>query len=127
MGWRLRRAFTEAACTAMLRTLTLERNRFLDVTASLTYTDAMITTITGKNQVTLPAEIVKALELTPGTQLAWTIGPDRTLIATPQPKREQRVAALFGAGRKYLQPGHDPVADLIAERVQDDDADSTEP
>lgn len=87
----------------------------------------MITTMTGKNQVTLPAEIVTALELTPGTQLEWTIGPDRTLIATPQPKREQRVAALFGAGRKYLKPGDDPVADLIAERVQDDDADSAEP
>ena len=82
----------------------------------------MITTITGKNQVTLPAEIVKALGLTPGTQLDWSIGADRTLIATPQPNRAQRAAALYGVGRKYLRPGVDPVADLIAERVQDDGA-----
>jgi AbrB family looped-hinge helix DNA binding protein len=87
----------------------------------------MITTITGKNQVTLPAEIVKALGLTPGTQLDWSIGADRTLIATPQPKRAQRAASLYGAGRKYLRPDVDPVADLIAERVQDDDAVTARP
>ena len=80
----------------------------------------MITTITGKNQVTLPAEIVRALDLTPGTQLDWTIGPDRTLVATPVLSRAQRAAALLGAGRKYLRPGSDPVRDLIAERVQED-------
>ena len=80
----------------------------------------MITTITGKNQVTLPAEIVRALDLTPGTQLDWTIGPDRTLVATPVLSRAQRAAALLGAGRKYLRPGSDPVRDLIAERAQED-------
>jgi antitoxin component of MazEF toxin-antitoxin module len=76
----------------------------------------MITTITGKNQVTLPAEIVKALELTPGTQLEWSIGPNKTLIATPRPTKAQRAAALMGSGRKYLHPGADPLGDLIAER-----------
>ena len=86
----------------------------------------MITTITGKNQVTLPAEIVRALDLVPGTQLDWSIGPDRTLIATPLPSRAQRVAELMGAGRKYLRPGSDPVRDLIAERLEEDDAVSTE-
>lgn len=85
------------------------------------YTDIMITTMTGKNQVTLPAEIVKALDLTPGTQLEWSIGADRSLIATPQPNRAQRAAALYGAGRRYLRLGVDPVADLITERLQDDD------
>jgi hypothetical protein len=45
----------------------------------LTYPQSMITTITEENQVTLPAEIVRALNLTPGTQLDWTIGPDHTL------------------------------------------------
>ena len=76
----------------------------------------MITTITGKNQVTLPAEIVKALELTPGTQLEWAIGPNNTLIATPRPTKAQRATALMGSGRKYLRPGANPVGDLIAER-----------
>lgn len=81
----------------------------------------MITTITGKNQVTLPAKLVKALGLTPGTELEWEIGPNRTLIARPRPTRAQRAAALWGAGRKYLRPGSDPVGDLIAERLQDED------
>ena len=81
----------------------------------------MITTITGKNQVTLPAEIVKALELTPGTQLEWAIGPNNTLIATPRPTRAQRAAALMGSGRKYLRPGADPVRDLLAEREREEE------
>ena len=85
----------------------------------------MITTLTGKNQITLPAEIVRTLGLTPGAQLAWRIGEDGTLIATPQPSRSQRAAVLYGAGRSYLRPDADPVADLIAERVQDDDAASS--
>jgi superfamily II DNA or RNA helicase/bifunctional DNA-binding transcriptional regulator/antitoxin component of YhaV-PrlF toxin-antitoxin module len=92
----------------------------LDDSQSLTYTRSMITTITGKNQVTLPAEIVRALELTPGTQLDWSIGPDHTLIATPVLSRAQRAEALIGAGRRYLRPGSDPVRDLIVERQQDD-------
>jgi antitoxin component of MazEF toxin-antitoxin module len=84
----------------------------------------MITTITGKNQVTLPAELVRALELTPGTQLDWQIGPNRTLIATPRPTRAQLAAALMGSGRPYLRPGADTVADLIDERIADDDAET---
>ena len=74
----------------------------------------MITTLTRKNQVRLPVEIVRALDLTPGTQLEWTIGPDRTLIWTPQSDRAQRAKDLYGAGRKYLRPGADPIRDLIA-------------
>jgi antitoxin component of MazEF toxin-antitoxin module len=97
----------------------------LDLCLSLTYTKTMITTITGKNQVTLPAEIVRELKLTPGTQLKWSIGRDGSLIATPQPKRAERAAALHGAGRKLLPSGVDPVRDLIAERLQEDaDADA---
>lgn len=100
----------------------LERTVFLlDKEGPLSYTEAMITKITGKNQVTLPAKLVKTLGLTPGTELEWEIGPNRTLIATPRPTRAQRAAALWGAGRKYLRPGSDPVGDLIAERLQDED------
>ena len=86
----------------------------------------MITTITGKNQVTLPAELVRALELAPGTQLDREIGPNRTLIATPRPTRAQLAAAFVGSGRKYLRPNSDPVADLIAEREDDEAAEAAE-
>jgi len=78
----------------------------------------MITTITGKNQVTLPAGIVRTLELIPGTQLEWAVGPNGTLIATPRPTKARLASALMGAGRKYLRPGSDPVGDLIAERAE---------
>ncbi|MCB9122440.1 MAG: AbrB/MazE/SpoVT family DNA-binding domain-containing protein [Caldilineaceae bacterium] len=50
-------------------------------------------TLTRKNQITLPAEIVRALDLAPGSQLAWSIGPDGTLIGTPQPDRAGATAA----------------------------------
>jgi bifunctional DNA-binding transcriptional regulator/antitoxin component of YhaV-PrlF toxin-antitoxin module len=73
----------------------------------------MTTTLTHKHQVTLPPEIVQALSLTPGMQLDWTLGPDGTLIGTPQPSRARRAAALYGAGRKYLRPGADPVRKMI--------------
>lgn len=84
------------------------------------HTLSMITTITGKNQVTLPAELVRQLELSPGTRLDWRIGPNGTLIATPRPSRATLAAALMGAGRPYLRQGSDPVADLIAERIAED-------
>lgn len=84
----------------------------------------MITTITGKNQVTLPAELVRLLELGPGTQLDWKIGPDGTLVATVCPSKARLAAELMGAGRRYLRPGSDPIADLIAERVADDQTDA---
>ena len=32
---------------------------------------------------------------------------------------EPGTAALYGAGRRYLRPGVDPVRDLIAERLDD--------
>lgn len=80
----------------------------------------MITTITGKNQVTLPAEIVKALALTPGTRLDWHIGPDGSIVAQPRPSRAKLAAAFLGSGRRLLKPGDDPVAELIAGRVAED-------
>lgn len=99
----------------------------LDARTGAPYTCGMTTsTLTRKNQITLPDEIVRALDLAPGSQLAWSIGPDGTLIGTPQPDRAQRAAAAYGAGRRFLHPGDDPVRDLIAERLADDDAYRTE-
>ncbi len=88
----------------------------------------MITTITGKNQVTLPAEIVKALALTAGTRLDWHIAPDGSIVAQPRPSRAKLAAAFLGSGRRLLRPGDDPVAELIAERgAEDAEADTVRP
>jgi AbrB family looped-hinge helix DNA binding protein len=32
----------------------------------------MITTVAGKNQITIPAELARELDISPGTKLDWT-------------------------------------------------------
>ena len=81
---------------------------------------SMITTITEENQVTIPAKIIKALNLQPGTRLAWNIGEDGILIAQPLPSRSQLARKAAGMGKDWLSAGVDPIGDLICERVQDD-------
>lgn len=80
----------------------------------------METTITGKNQVTLPAELVRALGIGPGTRLRWSIEGDGSLRAVPRPSRSALARDVLGRGRHYLTGGADPVADLIAERASED-------
>lgn len=82
----------------------------------------MITTVTGKNQITLPAELVRALDLSPGVQIEWTVADDGTIIGKRRLSRAELADALAGRGRKYLRPGSDPVRDLIEERSREDDA-----
>jgi AbrB family looped-hinge helix DNA binding protein len=80
----------------------------------------MTTTITGKNQVTLPAELVRELDWKPGTQLEWTKTPDGSLLATRKITRAELASQLAGRGRKYLTPGSDPIRELIEERARED-------
>jgi AbrB family looped-hinge helix DNA binding protein len=44
----------------------------------------MITTVTGKNQITIPAQLAREFDITPGTRLDWTKGSDGTLIVKIQ-------------------------------------------
>ncbi|HQX11101.1 MAG TPA: hypothetical protein PLG23_12960, partial [Thermoflexales bacterium] len=75
-----------------------------------------------------PAEIVKALALTPGTRLEWRIGPDGSIVAQPRPSRARLAVAFLGSGRRLLKPGDDPVAELIAAReAEDAEADPARP
>ncbi len=94
---------------------------FLTSLFAVIYFVKMITTVTENNQVTLPAEIVRLMELEPGAQVEWMVGPERTLIGKPLREHAERAAVLLGAGRKYLRPGSDPIGDLLAERAQDDE------
>ena len=41
----------------------------------------MITTVTGKNQITIPAALARKLKIEPGQRIDWQIGPDGVLIA----------------------------------------------
>lgn len=82
----------------------------------------MITTITGKNQVTLPAELVRELDWRPGHQIEWTKGDDGSLIARRKPTRAELAKKLMGMGRRWLKPGDDPIRDLMEERLRDEEA-----
>jgi bifunctional DNA-binding transcriptional regulator/antitoxin component of YhaV-PrlF toxin-antitoxin module len=81
----------------------------------------MTTTLTGKNQVTIPTVVARNLGLIPGAQLDWAVGesPDKIII-TIKPSRKQLLEEVRAIGRKLKKTGRDPVSDLIRERVQDD-------
>ncbi len=93
---------------------------FLDKIASLYIIGFMIPTVTGKNQITIPAKLATQLDIKPGTQLDWSIGENGVLIARLLPARGQLARKVAGMGRPWLTEGVDPVADLIQERVQAD-------
>jgi len=80
----------------------------------------MITTVTGRNQVTIPADLARQLDIRAGTRLEWSKGEDGTLHARPLPARGVVARKLAGIGRAWLKPGQDPVADLIRERAEEE-------
>lgn len=80
----------------------------------------MITTVTGKNQITIPSELARELEITQGTRLDWRKKDGETLIARIIPTRAELARRLAGRGKRHLRPGSDPIRELIAERVRED-------
>jgi antitoxin component of MazEF toxin-antitoxin module len=76
----------------------------------------MTTTITMKNQVTLPASIVAQAGLAAGFRLEWSLAKNGELRAKPVPPLEQVVKSLRGRGKKFLPKGRSAVADLIEDR-----------
>ena len=77
---------------------------------------AIKSTITGKNQLTIPAAIVRELQLEPGMQVVWEIEADRTIVVRPVLTRAERVRQLEGKWAHLFPPGSDPISDLIRER-----------
>jgi AbrB family looped-hinge helix DNA binding protein len=77
----------------------------------------MITTVTQKNMVTIPAEVGQKLGIKPGWRLDWQLieGRDEILVRVI-PDRGERARRLLGASRK-LSPERDAVAELVAERA----------
>ena len=80
----------------------------------------MITTVTGKNQVTLPADLVRELGLPPGAQIEWSRTPDGDLLGRRRLTRAELAARLGGRGRQYLKPGSDPIRDLLEDPARED-------
>jgi len=81
----------------------------------------MTTTLTGKNQITVPAEITRKLGLTAGAQFEWALGdrPDRITI-TIKPTRKQLLQRVRELGRKAKRPGVDEIAEFAKWREADD-------
>jgi len=82
---------------------------------------AIRSTITGKNQITIPAAIVRELELTPGMQLEWELDENHSVNVRPVMSRYELAKKLEGSLRYILKPGDDPIGDLIRERVEEDE------
>ena len=80
----------------------------------------MVTTLTGKNQVTVPAKLASELNLHPGVRLDWFIGPDNTLCARRMASKKELVAGLAGRGRRFLVSGKNPIETLIAARTEEE-------
>jgi AbrB family looped-hinge helix DNA binding protein len=81
----------------------------------------MTTTLTGKNQITVPAEIAQKLGLEAGTQFDWAFGTKRNkIVITVKPTRKQLLARLREISRKYRKSNQDPIGELLREREEDD-------
>jgi bifunctional DNA-binding transcriptional regulator/antitoxin component of YhaV-PrlF toxin-antitoxin module len=80
----------------------------------------MITTVTQKNMVTIPAEVGRYFGIKPGYRLDWQpiVGTDEILVRVI-PDRAELARRLLGAGRRF-SPEHDAVAELIAERADEE-------
>ncbi len=76
----------------------------------------MITTVTRKNMITIPAEVGRIFGIKPGWKLEWQPleGTDEILVRVI-PDRGELARRLVGTGKKY-SPERDAVAELIAER-----------
>ena len=81
----------------------------------------MITTVTGKNQVTIPAKLVKELGIKPGNRLDWQHSKEKDMVSVKiLPARQAMVMSLVGAGKKFLKKGEDPIAELVNQRKKED-------
>ena len=85
----------------------------------------MITRITGKNQVTVPAEIVDKAGLKAGTRLDWrTTDREGVLEVRVLPDHITLAAGLRGRGNSFRQQDGSAVARLHRERETEEDAGS---
>lgn len=82
----------------------------------------MQSVVTAKNQVSIPAAIARRHGIRPGYRIEWleTDRPD-VLEARVLPDPRAIADELFGAGRLYLTAGDDPVAELVRERLAEDE------
>lgn len=78
----------------------------------------MTTTVTGRNQITLPSAIVARYALRPGTRIEWIAGPsDDEFRCRVVPDPAVMAQRLRGVGRRHLSPSQEhPLNALRRER-----------
>lgn len=87
----------------------------------------MITRITGKNQVTVPAEIVGKAGLKAGTRLDWrTTDREGVLEVHVLPDQATLASGLRGRGNSFRRHDGSPVDCLHRERERDEDLGSSQ-
>lgn len=92
----------------------------LDNFTLLDYYWPMITTVTGKNQITIPVRIVRALDIQPGTRLDWSVDDQGALVVEILPHRGVLARRAAGMAKEWVDAKSNPIDDLITERVRDD-------
>ncbi len=80
----------------------------------------MITTVTGKNQVTIPAEIARKEGLKPGSKLEWrSTDRPQVLEVVILPDASSIATALRGRGNRFRRLPGSPVDRLAREREEE--------
>ena len=81
----------------------------------------MITQVTGKNQVTVPARIAAKEGIHAGTRLDWQpADEEHVLIVHVLPDRATLATQLRGRGKRRRRKRSSAVANLIGERERED-------
>ena len=81
----------------------------------------MITTITGKNQVTVPAALAAQADVHPGTRLDWELaGEGNVFVVHVLPDTATVASSLRGSGREHRRRGVSAVPNLVRERARED-------
>ena len=82
----------------------------------------MLTVVQPGNLVSVPESVATQLGIGPGTRLEWMVDAAGVLTVRTI-SRAEIFRSLLGAGRPFLSPGDDPIAELIRERELDDEID----
>ena len=85
----------------------------------------MITTLTRKNQTTLPAALVGQAGLEAGARLEWTYVSPEEIRVRPLPPLAKVVALMRGRGKGLLKSGQSAVQGLVDERRRDMEAEES--
>ncbi|MBP7142521.1 MAG: hypothetical protein KBA71_11485 [Opitutaceae bacterium] len=81
----------------------------------------MITTVTGKNLVSIPVKIARSLGIEPGTRLEWAQTDEPTVMSVRiHPTRGALARQLQGVLAPHVGKRENLVAKLDAERARED-------